>query len=266
MNFDKINQDNSTLDNKIRDMGSKHIISPNILIGHINNNDNNEPHIINAQKHNIYTSQAGQDIFILNILNCKSDGVFVEIGAHHPFCISNTYVLEKHYNWKGIMIEYDKSFLPLYIEHRPKSIHVINDATTIDYKHLFEINNMPLEIDYLQIDLEVNNRSTLTTLELLDAQVFDNYKFATITFEHDIYTGDFYNTREKSREILTKRGYICVFKDICESGPDVVFEDWYVHPDLVDMNYINLLMNNNRKNYIKNSITGESINHYDIVY
>ena len=36
---------------------------------------------------------------------------------------------------------------------------------------------MPLKIDYLQIDLEVNNRSTLTTLELLDAQVFDNYKF-----------------------------------------------------------------------------------------
>lgn len=202
----------------------------------------------------------------MNVLNDKMYGIFLEIGSYHPFVINNTYVLEKKYNWRGIMIEYDKSFLPLYIEHRQNSIYVMEDATKIDYKHLFETNNMPLDIDYLQIDLEVNNRSTLTTLELLDEQIFEKYTFATITFEHDIYTGDFYNTRARSREILTKRGYICVFKDICESGPEVVFEDWYVHPKLVNMEYINKLMDINKANYIKNDITGESINNKNILY
>ena len=57
----------------------------------------------------------------------------------------------------------------------------------IDYKNLFETNNVPLNIDYLQIDLEVTDGSTLTTLKKLDREIMDNYKFAIITFEHDIY-------------------------------------------------------------------------------
>ena len=164
------------------------------------------------------------------------------------------------------MVEYDSSFLPLYKQHRPNSIHIINDATKIDYNNIFEINNMPIEMDYLQIDLEVNNRSTLTTLEILDNEIFDKYKFATVTFEHDIYSGDHFNTRDNSRAIFNKRGYICVFKDIHIIEPQYVYEDWYVHPDLVDMNYINNLIENNKNNYVQNSITGTSINCNDIKY
>ena len=165
----------------------------------------------------MYLGQAQQDKFVLHVLKEKRNGFFLEIGSNDPININNSYLLETKYDWRGIMIEYNASFLHLYKTHRPNSIHIINDATTLDYKDIFEKNNIPNSLDYLQIDLEVNNRSTLTTLELLDDQIFEKYTFATITFEHDIYTGDFYNTRAKSREILTKRGYICVFKDICES-------------------------------------------------
>ena len=35
------------------------------------------------------------------------------------------------------------------------------------------------------IDLDVNNRSTLDTLVILNETVFDKYRFATITFEKD---------------------------------------------------------------------------------
>jgi FkbM family methyltransferase len=98
-----------------------------------------------------------------------------------------------------------------------------------------------LNIDYLQIDLEVNNKSTLDVLNVFDSSIFDKYKFATVTFEHDIYTGDWFNTRNISREIFKKNGYILVFPDVIVYhgngyGP---FEDWYVHPELVDMNFIN---------------------------
>jgi hypothetical protein len=214
----------------------------------------------------MYFSQAAQDRFILNVLKEKKNGVFLEIGSSHPIDGNNTYTLEKNYNWKGIMVEYQNMYESLYKQHRPNSIHIIGDATKIDYKSEFENNNMPAEMDYLQVDLDVNNRSTITTLQILDSDLFDNYKFATVTFEHDIYTGDHYNTRKKSREIFEKRGYKCVFPDICCLSEDVVFEDWYVHPDLVDMEYINKLIENNIQNYNYNPITEKSINCQNIKY
>lgn len=150
------------------------------------------------------------------------------------------------------MIERNNEFLPEYKKHRPSSIHIIEDATKIDYKKVLDENNFPKVIDYLQIDLEVDNRSTLTTLELLDDTLFDNYTFAVVTFEHDIYRGDFFNTRIKSREIFKKRGYIPVFEDVELVGGGEInkFEDWYIHPSCVDFEIINKIkMENPMKHY-----------------
>lgn len=217
----------------------------------------------------MYHGQAEQDKFILNVLKNKQSGYFVEIGSNHPIKTNNTYLLESRYNWKGIMVEYNPAYLPLYKQCRPNSIHIINDATLIDYNNLFKVNNVPLSIDYLQIDLDANNGSTLQTLQILDKTIFDEYKFATVTFEHDIWnTGNtnFNHTREKSREILNKRGYVCVFEDIHNVEPRFVYEDWYVHPDLVDMEYVSKLKERNRKYYGENPITGKSLNWQDIYY
>ena len=212
----------------------------------------------------MYFGQAGQDKFVLNILKNKVRGFFLEIGSNHPININNSYLLETKYDWKGIMVEFNASFLPLYKTHRPNSIHVIDDATKIDYKALLETNNAPVNMDYLQIDLEVNNGSTIWTLQKLDQEILDLYKFATVTFEHDIYHTNFENTRIKSREIFLKHGYILLFPDINNEG--LPYEDWYVHPDLVDMNYINRLIENNQMNYVIHPITGKTINWKTIVY
>ena len=90
-------------------------------------------------------------------------------------------------------------------------------------------------MDYLQIDLDVNNRSTRNVVELLDRDIFDKYTFAAVTFEHDIYTGDYFNTRQISRDIFKKRGYTLVFSDVSVfwEGSYKAFEDWYIHPSLV---------------------------------
>jgi len=212
----------------------------------------------------MFRGQSNQDRFVLNVLKEKKQGYFLEIGSNDPIDISNTYLLETSYDWKGIMVECEPHFLPLYQQHRPNSIHVINNATTINYKSVFETNNMPLSFDYLQIDLEVSNESTLNTLKKLDTDVLDTYKFATVTFEHDIYSGNFYDTRLISRDIFKKRGYVCVFEDI--SSRNCPYEDWYVHPDLVDMNYVNNLIANNSKNYIDDASIGKKINWEDIQY
>lgn len=180
-------------------------------------------------------SQSSQDLFVLHMTKYKKNGTFLEIGSNDPISTNNTYILESQYGWTGIMVEYDTSFMNAYKQMRPNSVHVFEDARNVDYASL---TSKYSSMDYLQIDLDVNNRSTLDTLELLDRTVFDNTKFATVTFEHDIYTGNYYDTREKSREIFAKRGYKLVFPDVSVyfNGGICVFEDWYVHPDLISTN------------------------------
>jgi hypothetical protein len=186
-------------------------------------------------------SQAGQDLFVLSATNNKRNGYFLEIGSNHPSYNNNSFLLETQYKWKGLMVEYDKSFETSYKTERSNSIYVINDARLVNYREILDSNNFPTNMDYLQIDLDVDNKSTLDTLLLLEQTVFDKYKFATITFEHDIYTGNFFDTREISRKIFEKRGYVLAFPDVAVywNGKHQPFEDWYVHPDLVSNEFIN---------------------------
>jgi hypothetical protein len=178
--------------------------------------------------------------------------------------------LEKELNWKGIMVEYKDKYLKDYKIHRQNSIHVIDDATNVNYLELFLQNDVPKNIDYLQIDLEALNGSSLHVLEKLNNDVLDKYKFATITFEHDIYHTNNYHIRKKSREILKQRGYIFVFQDV--GGSNTPFEDWYVHPALVDMEHVNYIIDKNKEKYKNNvrvfdkSLVTEVINFNEIEY
>ena len=55
----------------------------------------------------------------------------------------------------------------------------------------------------------------------------NEYKIATITFEHDIYNTNFMNTRLESRKIFENRGYIRVFSYINNKSTNP-YEGWYV--------------------------------------
>ena len=190
-----------------------------------------------------FYGQAHQDMFVSIINNFKKNGTFLEIGSNEPIYCSNTYTLEKEFGWTGIMVEYLPFFLTSYKLYRPRSIHIIEDATKVNYLEC--LKHFPKRIDYLQIDLDANNRSTLTTLENLNKNVLDKYRFSTITFEHDIYTGDHFNTREISRKIFSDRGYIRLFSNVsvfyenkfCE------FEDWYVDQNILDNQILHSVLN-----------------------
>ena len=183
-------------------------------------------------------SQAAQDIFVLYANKNKTNGVFLEIGSNHPSFHNNSYLLEKEYNWSGLLVEYDNSFESLYKIDRPNSKYIINDARLINYREFLDNNNFPINIDYLQIDLDVDNKSTLDTFLILNDNVFDKYKFATSTLEHDIYTGNYFDTQNITRSILLNKGYKLVFPNVSVfwEGSYKPFEDWYIHPDLVDIN------------------------------
>ena len=188
----------------------------------------------------MFHGQASQDEFVVLMMNEKRDGYFLEIGSNHPIDINNSYVLEKNYGWKGLLVEFDLNWEPMYKEHR-KNPYIIQDATTIDYFSLFQKYEFPKQIDYLQIDLEVSNESTIKTLEHLDATVFPEYTFSTVTFEHDIYTGDHYNTRERSRAIFLRNGYELLFPNVSNGGVHYQFEDWYIHPSAFTEDYLSKL-------------------------
>jgi hypothetical protein len=212
-----------------------------------------------------YKSQSKQDRFVLHMLQNKEGGYFLELGSSHPVNMNNSYVLESKMGWRGVMVEYDKQYKEAYKLHRPNSIHIFQDATTVDYLSVFSQNNFPKNMDYLQIDLEVNNGTTLNSLINIDKQLLDEYKFAVITFEHDVYRCENRpSVREVSRQILEKRGYIRVLDDVSDNH--YPYEDWYVHPDLVDMQLVNTFIENNKNNYIDNHKTGKMIEARDIVW
>lgn len=179
-----------------------------------------------------FNSQARQDEFVLDVLDRKLNGTFLEIGTQDPVHTNNTFLLENKYDWRGIMVEYNEMYEKSY-ESMRKSYYIIQDARKINYLDAFNKTNMPSTVDYLQIDLDVDNGSTINTLKLLDETIFNKYTFSVVTFEHDIYTGNFFDTRLSSREIFKNNGYILFIQD--RKIDDQPFEDWYIHSSLYNI-------------------------------
>jgi len=61
--------------------------------------------INNRNIHDLAVSQLGQDIWVIENSGFKKDGFFVEFGASDGILLSNTYLLEKEFGWKGICAE-----------------------------------------------------------------------------------------------------------------------------------------------------------------
>ena len=85
-------------------------------------------------------SCSGQDIFVLNKLNFKENGFFIELGGDDGVRKSNTLTLEENYNWNGIVIEACKEMYNKCLQSR-KCI-VLNDC----------IYSEETEIDFLDAD------------------------------------------------------------------------------------------------------------------
>ena len=173
----------------------------------------------------IYYSQAGQDLFVVEMLKRKKNGYYCEVGGNHPFDSNNTYLLESEYGWKGMSIEYDKELVIKYNAQRENScIH--SDATDFDYLDFFKSNLYPKQIDYLSLDIDPAENTYKALLQI----PFDEYRFSVITYEHDRYSSG-PNFMNKSRDFLNSKGYKMVIGNVKIFGRD--FEDWYVDESIV---------------------------------
>lgn len=170
-------------------------------------------------------SQACQDLFVLDMLSNKEQGFYFEIGGSHPFESSNTFLLEKSFRWKGYSIEIDEKLAADFNTVRENEC-LVYDATTLDYKQLFESKKFPKQLDYLSLDIEPASN----TLKALQSLPLSEYRFSVITYEHEFYiSGPEY--MELSREILLSKGYELVVSNVISAGRD--FEDWYIDPEVV---------------------------------
>ena len=169
-------------------------------------------------------SQAGQDVFVLSMLDGKRDGVFLDLGCNQPILLNNTYLLESEYGWRGLSVDIDERYFDRFVFRQTATLAA--DCRRLDWQAVIEMLETA-SVDYLSLDLE----PPLSTLECLESIPFETINFSVITFEHDAYrAGE--AVREPSRRILAENGYERLCSDVMLDGLE--FEDWYYHPRLVD--------------------------------
>ena len=197
----------------------------------------------------VYRSQAGQDFWVFGeVFNEKHGGFFLDIGAYDGVELSNTYVLEKKYNWNGICVEANPESFEMLKRHRRaicvnaclddeegfvsfskrgflggivssdtdnKSVEGESEVLTVKtvtLVNLLKELESPSEIDYLSIDIEGAEERVLGKFP------FNEYKFKCMTIERPT---------DSLKAVLKDNGYVLI-KEI--PGLDC----FYVHQDFMD--------------------------------
>jgi len=184
-------------------------------------------------------SQLNQDIEVLKFYNYKLNGFFIEIGASDGIELSNTYLLEKDYNWKGICVEPIPEKFKLLCNNRPNSIccsdavynesnkQVIFDISNSSdlfsgiskniacHKNIVDSDKTQIIVNTITLNdlLEKYNAPSFidylsldtegSELEILKSVDYNKYIFGVIDIEHN-YLEPF---RTSIRELLTSNGY-----------------------------------------------------------
>lgn len=196
-------------------------------------------------------SQLNQDFFALAANGWKEGGFFVEFGATDGKTLSNSWLLEKHFGWRGILAEpgriwrsaleqADRSAVRDYDcvwtetgqtltfcetewseistleafssrDHHDRSAARRYTVETVSLNDLLDRHEAPGTIDYLSIDTEGSE------FAILSAYDFAARPIRCITVEHN-YTDD----RERIHDLLSGKGYERRWSDLSQ------FDDWYV--------------------------------------
>jgi FkbM family methyltransferase len=197
-------------------------------------------------------AQLRQDLFVLVQTNFKSGGFFVEFGATDGIALSNTYLLEESFHWRGILAEPGRVWLAQLQKNRPNSsietacvwrdsssTLVFREAnmpelSSIDQFHNLDRHSVEREkyreynVNTIQLNdllrkhhapkkidfLSIDTEGS--EYEILSAFDFEEYSFSVIAVEHN------YNKRRDDiHSLLTSKGYSRVHPEIS------YWDDWY---------------------------------------
>ena len=199
-------------------------------------------------------SQIFQDLFVLNELNFKKKGFFIEIGAANGIDLSNTYLLENKFDWDGIVVEpakiwrdeiiknractisydciYSESGLKVeFLETTKPEFSTVNiDSKSKDIHEGYrQKNNKKYELQTISFKdfstkYEVPNKIDFlsidtegTELEILKSINFEDFDIKIITVEHN-----FTKKRESIFNYLIGFGYQRVLENFS------LVDDWYI--------------------------------------
>ena len=96
----------------------------------------------NYLKNSKYFSQEGEDLFLIDFFKDKNDGFYIDVGAFHPYRISNTYALYKK-GFRGINIDISATSIDLFKLARPDDINInIGVSNKIENKFFFSKKNL----------------------------------------------------------------------------------------------------------------------------
>jgi hypothetical protein len=182
-------------------------------------------------------SQAGQDVFVRHVLG--TNGIFLDLGSFRPTYHNNTRILELE-GWSGLSIDYQDFGEEFKQKRNTPFLHA--DVTTIDWtKTLEEYPFLKGTIDYISFDVDGATRAAF------DRFPFDQIKFKCMTIEHDQYRVGT-ELRDYLRKRLTELGYVLLCADVVMPDSPYekfgAFEDWWVNPELVDMDRLETIRSN----------------------
>jgi len=197
-------------------------------------------------------SQLRQDLFVLTETQLKKGGYFVEFGATDGINLSNSYLLETEFSWRGILAEPGRVWREELSRNRPNSkietSCVWKDSNSILLFNEVDAPELSTIDFYSEIDEHIHHRKqgkkyrvqTISLLDLLEkfkaprhieylsidtegsefeilnAFDFNEYNFDVITVEHN-YT----ENREKIFDLLSSKGYVRKYEHLS------LFDDWY---------------------------------------
>lgn len=126
-------------------------------------------------------SQEGEDLVLSRLFENQRHGFYVDIGAHHPFRFSNTYLLSRR-GWRGINVDPNPQAMRLFGRLRRRDINLaIGIAEEAGSRRYFQFNESALNTfdEQLAHQREVKDgyqliASTLVSVQPL-RQVFEQH-------------------------------------------------------------------------------------------
>lgn len=201
------------------------------------------------------TSQLGQDIWVLERTDYKRNGFFVEFGATDGVLLSNTFLLETHFGWTGLLAEPNPDYFTDLKKNRScQAFDACISARTGDEVKFVMADEFGGMADYISRDHHADRRSSyaqipdsvlvLTTvslddflkqheapkridyisvdtegseLDILSAFPFEEWDVQMWSVEHN-FTED----RDRIYELMSSHGYL---------RQEARFDDWYYKAD-----------------------------------
>ena len=184
-------------------------------------------------------SKNREDQFLKKFFQKKLNGIYVDIGAYHPYRFSNTYLLYLK-GWSGLNIDPNKKSIELFNIARPndtnlnialgykskkqlmyykKDFHPMNTLNKSFAKRFIDKNIKNKKISISKVDTIFKKYLKNNKVDLLDIDVegseydiirsinYKKYKFKLILIEITSFNIKSRRTARKIRTILTKNGY-----------------------------------------------------------